>query len=312
MPSQKQAAKLPVIDFSGDNLQSYWASTRDKVRQALEEYGCFVALYEKVSSDLDNDVFDSLVELFDLPLETKLRNVSEKPYHGYFGQNPWLPLNESMGIEDAQVLSRTQSFTNLMWPSGNQNFCKSIHSYSKKVSELDYLVESMVFESYGVKKYFDSHIKSTTNLLRLIKYNEPKKGDVNNIGAISHTDKSFITILHQNEVNGLEIETKDGRWIDFEPFPSSFVVMAGEASTAWSNGRIYSPFHRVIMKEGKDRYSLGMFSFNSGTIQTPKELVDDEHPLQFKPFDHLSLLRFYSTDEGQKHHCTIKAYCGLP
>lgn len=89
----------------------------------------------------------------------------------------------------------------------------------------------MVFESYGVKKYFDSHIKSTKNLLRLIKYNEPKKGGVNNIGAMSHTDKSFITILHQNDVKGLEIETKDGRWIDFEPFPSSFVVMAGEAST---------------------------------------------------------------------------------
>jgi hypothetical protein len=44
----------------------------------------------------------------------------------------------------------------------------------------------------------------------------------------THTDKTFISILHQNEVNVLEVKTKDGDWIALELSPSSFVVMVGD------------------------------------------------------------------------------------
>lgn len=128
MPSQKQG-KIPVMDFCAANLKpgtDYWVSACDNVRQALEEYGCFEALYDEVSLELHNAVFDSLVELFTLPVQTKALNISDKPYHGYFGQNPFMPLNESMGIEDPQILNRTQAFTNLMWPSGNESFWYSL------------------------------------------------------------------------------------------------------------------------------------------------------------------------------------------
>lgn len=85
----------------------------------------------------------------------------------------------------------------------------------------------MVFETYGVEKYLNSHLNSTTYLLRIAKYRVPLKDELN-LGAVGHTDKNFITILHQNQVNGLEVQTKDGEWLTFESSPQSFVVMAGE------------------------------------------------------------------------------------
>lgn len=122
----KMAGQLPVVKFCSENLKSgtrNWVLTREKVREALEEYGCFVALYDNVSVELSSNMFDSLKELFDVPLDRKLQNVSEKPYHGYFGQNPLMPIHESMGIEDPTLLTKTQSFSNLMWPSkGNKLF----------------------------------------------------------------------------------------------------------------------------------------------------------------------------------------------
>lgn len=87
----------------------------------------------------------------------------------------------------------------------------------------------MIFESYGVEKYYNSYISSTTYLLRLIKNRAPQ-GDEPNLGFINHTDKSFTTVLHQNGyVHGLEVEMKNGEWISVEMSPSIFVVMAGDA-----------------------------------------------------------------------------------
>jgi hypothetical protein len=65
------------------------------------------------------------------------------------------------------------------------------------------------------------------------------------------------------------------------------------------------------MSGNEARYSLGLFSFSDGIVKVPEELVDDEHPLLYKPFDHLGLLHFFRTDEGYKSKCPIKAFCGV-
>lgn len=66
------------------------------------------------------------------------------------------------------------------------------------------------------------------------------------------------------------------------------------------------------MMKGKEvRYSLGLFSYKRGVIQIPEELVDNEHPLRFKPFNHLEFVRLTRTAEGRKADCLLKSYCGV-
>ena len=104
-----------------------------------------------------------------------------------------------------------------------------IFKYAKVAAELDQMVARMIFESYGVKKYYDAYIDTTTYLLRLLKNRAPRENEPN-LGFITHTDKSFTTILHQNQVNALEVETRDGNRINVDfSSPSSFVVIAGDA-----------------------------------------------------------------------------------
>lgn len=106
---------------------------------------------------------------------------------------------------------------------------EAILSYSKLVAELEKLVVRMVFESYGVEKYCDSHLKSASYLCRVMKYRSPEEEEAN-MGFVSHTDKSFMTVVHQNQIAGLEIKAKDGQWFGVDQLsPSSFVVMAGDA-----------------------------------------------------------------------------------
>lgn len=114
-----ESMKLPLIDFSNLKQEttdpSLMESVKSQVFKALEEYGCFEARFDQLPLHLQNAVFDGLQQLCDLPLQTKLRNKSNIPYHGYFAKNPFLPLYESFGIGNAVSPGEVEAFTNLMW-----------------------------------------------------------------------------------------------------------------------------------------------------------------------------------------------------
>ncbi|MCE0481656.1 hypothetical protein HAX54_039547 [Datura stramonium] len=307
--------KLPKIDFSHEDLKPgtlVWNQVKSQVHKALVEYGCFEASFDKIPLHLRKSIFESLQELFDLPLQTKLRNVSSKPFHGYIGQNPAVPLYENMGIDEANIPYKAEQFTQALWPQGNPSFCKTIQSYSKQLLELDQTVRRMIVESLGVQKYMDEHMNSTNYLLRVMKYEAPQSNETE-IGLSAHTDKCIITILYQNQVNGLEIQAKNGQWINVEPTPDTFTVMIGDSLHAWANGRVHAPHHRVMMKGNKTRYSVGLFSIpkDGYKIEAPQELVDEEHPLLFKPFDYFEFIDFCYTEEGIRCESPIKAYCSV-
>uniref|UniRef100_A0A1J3IJ57 Putative 2-oxoglutarate-dependent dioxygenase AOP1.2 n=1 Tax=Noccaea caerulescens TaxID=107243 RepID=A0A1J3IJ57_NOCCA len=315
VPPLYASFELPVIDFSDQTLKagsSKWDEVKTDVRKALEDYGCFEASFQKVSSELKKSVFEAMEELFELPVETKQRNVSSKPFHGYLCHN----LYQSLGIDDANVLEKVNDFTQQIWPDhGNKKISETIHEYSEQLSELDMVVRRMIMESFGIEKYIDEHLKATNYLFRLMKYASPPDDDVEEtkIGLRSHTDKNIITILHQYQVEGLEVQTKDKKWIKVKPSPDSFLVMLGESLCAFLNGRLPSPYHRVLMTGKKTRYSTALFSIpKSGfIIDSPQELIDEEHPRIFKPFDYDDFLSFFHSEAGRKAQSTIHAFCAL-
>ncbi|PIA65331.1 hypothetical protein AQUCO_00100659v1 [Aquilegia coerulea] len=203
-------------------------------------------------------------------------------------------------------------FNNLMYVLFVCVISKIISSFSQQVSELDQMVRRMVLESLGVEKYYDEHIESTNYLLRVMKYKGPDTSDAK-LGLQPHTDKSIVSILCQNQVNGLEVQSKDGTWIEVKISPNSFIVMIGDSFLAWTNGRLHSPLHRVMMTGDKARYSTGLFSIpkDGYMVKAPEELVDEEHPLLFKPFDFVEFTKFNNTAEDHGCKSALKSYCGV-
>lgn len=62
------------------------------------------------------------------------------------------------------------------------------------------------------------------------------------------------------------------------------------------------------MPGNETRHSLGLFAFNDGIINVPEELVDEEHPLRYKPLNMFDFLK------AQAVHATglpVKAFCGV-
>ncbi|PON63582.1 Isopenicillin N synthase-like, partial [Parasponia andersonii] len=61
------------------------------------------------------------------------------------------------------------------------------------------MVTRMIFDYYGVEKYCDSHIESMEYILRFNRYKlqHERQGEPT---LPEHTDLSFTTIIHQNDV----------------------------------------------------------------------------------------------------------------
>ncbi|KAL3633007.1 hypothetical protein CASFOL_025991 [Castilleja foliolosa] len=314
MDHHAKYSTLPIIEFNEMNINpgtNSWKSTSESVRQALESYGCFIVDYNNpnISSEMHDEMFSLTKDLFRLPMETKKKHTSEIPGFGYGGRFSIMPLFEYFGIEDGGSYDGVNKFTSLMWPEGHNKFCETIHSYTKLLAKLDHLVMKMVTSSYNIEKHYDPLIQSSTYMTRLMRY-EPPGENKSSVGLVAHRDKSFMSVISTNEVKGLEIETRNGDWIDYEPSRGKFIVIVGEALMAWSNGRIYSPLHKVTARGTKEKYSIGVFSFVHGVLQVPQELVDDENPLKFKCFDNLEFLE-YCKEGGEKMKGAIQTYCGI-
>ncbi|KAI9107462.1 hypothetical protein K1719_021499 [Acacia pycnantha] len=117
--------------------------------------------------------------------------------------------------------------------------------------------------------------------------------------GIQHDDSTYFTTLQQNNVAGLEFKLKTGEWITNDPSLSLFIILAGDAFKVWSNGRITACEHKVIIREEKERYSIGLSSFNGKMVQTHEELIDEDHPRLYRAFDHYEFVAFLTTVRSQ-------------
>ncbi|KAJ0090505.1 hypothetical protein Patl1_12817 [Pistacia atlantica] len=287
-----EAQIIPSINLSGEALDldgERYKVLCTKVREALENHGCFIAFYDKISKGLREDMFMGMMSLFDLPEETKKKYVDPRPYRSYLGKSKIIPLHESFGLDNEAGDKMAQEFTHLMWPEGNPSFCETLKSMSSKLVEMNNTIMKMIFESVGMGKLYNSHVEDSTSVLRIMKYKVPPSNE-SAMGLVPHTDKDTLTILCQNEVQGLELLNTQGQWITLIIPDGAFVVMAGDGlkarADAWSNARFIAAKHKVMLSEKRERYSFGLFAMpkEGATIQVPDELVDDDHPLLYQPF----------------------------
>ncbi|XP_043700356.1 probable 2-oxoglutarate-dependent dioxygenase AOP1 [Telopea speciosissima] len=309
--------QIPYIDLTKEQLESKqgneeWKELCGKVREACEEYGCFMVGYDGIPTELREEMFMAMKDLFDLPVETKQKNSNPQPTRGYRGNSGVAPLYESLGVDDAHCLDPAQAFTQLMWPHGNPAFCQTMKNMSEKMHELEQLIRRMILESYGMPTYFNALAETTHPVFRMIKYNPPPANDEAGLGLLAHTDKSFLSILSQDQVKGFELLTKQGHWLQLAPLQGSFLVVVGEMFKAWSNGRLHAVEHRVVMRGEKERYSCVLFAIpkDGEVVEVPSELVDDDHPLLFRPFNYIDYI-YYCLSNFNITRNTLEIYSGV-
>ena len=96
------------------------------------------------------------------------------------------------------------------------------------------------------------------HLVKLIRY-PGRDGTGSDQGVGAHKDAGLLTLLLQDHVGGLQVETPRG-WIDVAPLPGTFVVNIGELLELASDGYLRATLHRVVAPPpGVERLSVAFF-----------------------------------------------------
>ena len=111
--------------------------------------------------------------------------------------------------------------------------------------------------------YFDATVAKGNSVLRLLHYPPLAKAAEGEIRAAAHEDINTVTLLLGAEEAGLELLSKDGRWLPVSPPPGALAVNIGDMLQRLTAGRMRSSTHRVVNPTGpaarRARYSMPFF-----------------------------------------------------
>jgi len=149
------------------------------------------------------------------------------------------------------------------WPAALPGFAAQMERYTTACTTLaERLMRCMALSLDLDAQFFDASLREPMITLRLLRYPPQPAGAGDDVfGAGAHTDWGAVTILAQDAIGGLEVQTAAGAWVAAPPVPASFVVNLGDMIPRWTNGRYRSTPHRVINANasGRDRYSVPFF-----------------------------------------------------
>ncbi|MCH8686119.1 isopenicillin N synthase family dioxygenase [Pedomonas mirosovicensis] len=122
--------------------------------------------------------------------------------------------------------------------------------------------------------FFDARVNAGNSLLRVLHYPPVPEDAAGAVRAAAHEDINVITLLLGAEEGGLEILTKDGRWLPINPPPGCIVVNIGDMLQRMTNHVLPSTTHRVVNpppeRARRPRYSMPFFlHFNPDVVIEP-------------------------------------------
>ncbi|KZV19050.1 Gibberellin 20-oxidase [Dorcoceras hygrometricum] len=256
--------KDPPIDLNGyfNHDQESIGFMAKQIRHACLKHGYFQVVNHGVDERLIWATYEHMDAFFKLPLSRKLGvKRKEGRFCGYSGAH-------------ADRYSTKSVY---------QKYCESMENLSLIILEL--LAISLGLEGFHYRDFFEDG----NSIMRGNNYPPCKEAGLT-FGTGPHSDPNSVTILHQDQVGGLEIFA-DNKWQTVRPRPDAFVVNIGDTFMALCNGRYKSCLHRAVVNKERARRSLVFFvnPKEDKIVRPPKDLIHRDEPRQLP---RLHMLRF--------------------
>ncbi|KAJ7551242.1 hypothetical protein O6H91_06G006500 [Diphasiastrum complanatum] len=221
-------------------------------------------------------------EFFDIPTEENVKQYPDdnlKPVR--FGTSRTLSKDTLLEWRDyLRCPCRPLSDFIDLWPAKPSTFREVTMEYSKELAVLAKRLCSAISESLGVESECLHELIGKHQQIIMPTYYPPCPNPELTIGLCAHTDPGGITILLQDEVEGLEV-FKKGRWIGVKPLPDVFVVNLADQIQILTNGRYKGAEHRAIVNAERARISIPTFfhPLDDAKIAPIPELLGGQLPM---------------------------------
>jgi isopenicillin N synthase-like dioxygenase len=302
---------VPVIDIGPFLDGTDIAGVAAAVDAACRDIGFFVITGHGVDLDLLRRTRATALEFFRLPLDVKAGG-SEGSFMGYspfkgerlaysLGEETPPDLKEAYSIAqpdkgdgpyythpDAQ-----QVFPDNIFPATPAAFEPVSVEYYRRLGALCATVAEVFAVALDLPQdYFAPHLDKHFSFLRYVYYpalTEPALPGQLRAGA--HSDYGSFTLVNFDDApGGMQVQTRDGDWIDVPVVGDSFVCNIGDLFEVWTNDRWVSTLHRVAIpadERWEDSERLSLVYFHEPNWDTVAEAlptcVSADNPPRYEP-----------------------------
>ena len=151
-----------------------------------------------------------------------------------------------------------------IWPDRPEGFRETFEELYAALDGVGATILSRIAVWLGLdERWFDAAIDDGNSVLRLLHYPPVPDAESGAIRAGAHEDINLITLLLGAEEAGLELLTREGKWLEVSPPEGALVVNIGDMLQRLTNHVLPSTTHRVRNPAGSraahSRYSMPFF-----------------------------------------------------
>ncbi|MGH0036400.1 MAG: isopenicillin N synthase family dioxygenase [Myxococcota bacterium] len=293
----------PIVDIDGlvDGDRHALERVAKEIEEPCRDWGAFQIVGHGLAESRLDTLSDAIRRFFALPDELKntvrrsrdnargyyddelTKNRPDwKEVFDYGAERPGAPAPGDAGVDHSDGVNQ--------WPEGAPELRRRLLEHFEDCERLGLALLRALCVSLGsAASTLDAAFADHSSFVRLNRYPPcpdpapadsaffPEKG---HLGVHHHTDAGALTIVHQDEVGGLQI-LRDGRFVTVAPVRGALVVHLADMLQVWSNDRFRSPMHRVLTHRERERLSAPFFlnpSYSTVCEPLPALVAGDTRP----------------------------------
>lgn len=247
--------EIPVVDV-GPFIRGEAGSGKvvEAIEAAARDMGFFLVTGHGVSPEKTMRLYNLARGFFDLEEEDKRAHGKGNSVMGGMSFSPLADeaLAATKGIKTPgdykESLNYGPRLGGGVWSPRPEGLEAAFHGYFAEMETLARHLRRIFCSAIGLDAdYFEADFVDHLSALRVINYPDQQVDPLpGQLRAGVHTDYGFMTILRSEaSTGGLQVQTRDGRWLDAPSIEGAYVINIADAFMRWTNDEWVSTPHRV-------------------------------------------------------------------
>ena len=289
--------RVPTLDIakftSGE--KSLMKEFSNEIGTSFNQTGFAIIKNHGLTTETTKTLYKTMISFFDLDDEKKIKYYFPELYgqRGYVIKGQEHAKGSSKGDlkEFFHIGNPVISSPKNVWPVEVDNFEQVGSNAFLTLENIGLtILEALAIYLDLNQEYFSDKVKGGESIMRSIHYYPLKSDDISEgaVRAAAHGDINLITLLMGASADGLEILTKENKWIPIRSEPDQLVINVGDMLERLTNKKLMSTVHRVVNpSKGKlntSRYSIPFFMHPKPEmdISCLENCIDKNNPKSFE------------------------------